>query len=227
MTTPVMQQLAAAQVSKEVPVNENFQSIEWSAVYARDPETTAALTWGYLGGRWSGFDNAEGTLALVGGSPTTTNYIVANRNTGAVSVSQASTNWDNHADYARVYRVVASGSAVESWEDHRAGLHGLHGVRKAQKRLAIAIGGSPTGYVLAEIQAASDILEFTGTLTENETVTVPTVVDQWIVFNNCSGSPPFTLAVKTASGTGIAIDQGKRAILYCDGTNVVRASADV
>ena len=97
----------------------------------------------------------------------------------------------------------------------------------SQKRLAIAIGGSPTGYVLSAIQAASEILEFTGTLTENETVTVPAVVDQWIVFNNCSGSPPFTLTVKTAAGNGIAVEQGKRAILYCDGTNVVRATADV
>jgi hypothetical protein len=227
LTTPIMQQLAAAQVSKEVPVNENFQSVEWSAVYARDPETTSALTWGYLGGRWGGHSVAEGTLTLVGGSPTTVNYIVAARLTGVLSVAQNQTNWNNYADYARVYTVTASGSAVESWEDYRAGLYGSHGPQKRLARIAIAIGGSPPSYTLNENEAACRILEFTGVPTENETVIVPTVVDEWIVYNNCSGSPPFSVTVKTSAGSGIAVEQGKRALLYCDGTNVVRASADV
>jgi hypothetical protein len=33
----------------------------------------------------------------------------------------------------------------------------------------------------------------------------------------------FTLTVKTAAGTGVAVTQGSASILYCDGTNVVAA----
>jgi hypothetical protein len=34
---------------------------------------------------------------------------------------------------------------------------------------------------------------------------------------------PYTLTVKTATGTGVARSQGSRTITYCDGTNVVAA----
>jgi hypothetical protein len=36
----------------------------------------------------------------------------------------------------------------------------------------------------------------------------------------------FTLTVKTTSGTGVAVTQGKRALLYADGTNVVQGLTD-
>jgi|SRR5882762_628742 len=70
----------------------------------------------------------------------------------------------------------------------------------------------------------SNIMEFTGILTANINVVIATITKQFTVFNNTTGA--FTLTVKTATGTGIAVGQGKRAILYCDGTNVVRVTAD-
>ncbi len=72
---------------------------------------------------------------------------------------------------------------------------------------------------------SANILEFTGALTANINVIVPVTAKQWTVFNNTTGA--FTLTVKTPAGTGIAIGQTKRAIVYADGTNVVRATADV
>jgi len=45
------------------------------------------------------------------------------------------------------------------------------------------------------------------------------------VFNNTTGA--FTVAVKTAAGTGVVVPPGQRAVVYCDGTNVLRATADV
>jgi len=70
----------------------------------------------------------------------------------------------------------------------------------------------------------SNIIEFTGVLTANINVVVALLTKSYIVFNNTTGA--FTLTVKTAAGTGITVGQGKRAILYCDGTNVVRVTAD-
>ena len=78
---------------------------------------------------------------------------------------------------------------------------------------------------LTDDETRTKILEFTGTLTGNVNVIVATVTQSWIVKNGTSGA--FTLTVKTSGGTGIAVASGKRAILYCDGVNVVRATADV
>lgn len=70
-------------------------------------------------------------------------------------------------------------------------------------------------------EAAYNILNFTGAITASINVIVPTSVRQWYFYNNTSGA--FTLTVKTAAGTGVAITQATRTILYCDGTNVVSA----
>lgn len=73
-------------------------------------------------------------------------------------------------------------------------------------------------------QSYSAVIEFTGALTANINVIVASLTKSWVFFNNTTGA--FTLTVKPATGTGIAIGQGKRAVLYFDGTNVVRASPD-
>ena len=63
------------------------------------------------------------------------------------------------------------------------------------------------------------ILIFTGVLTGNINVTVDATPWDWIVYNNTSGA--YSLTLKTTAGTGIAVAQGTRTPLECDGTNVV------
>ncbi len=48
---------------------------------------------------------------------------------------------------------------------------------------------------------------------------------RWTVFNNTSGGQ--AIQVIAASGTGIVIATGKTATVYCDGTNILRETADV
>jgi ribosomal protein S5 len=73
-------------------------------------------------------------------------------------------------------------------------------------------------------QSHSHIIEFTGILTGNINVIVTVQTFQFTVANKTSGA--FTLTIKTPSGTGITVGQGKRCILYCDGVNVVRVTPD-
>ena len=61
--------------------------------------------------------------------------------------------------------------------------------------------------------------KFTGALTGNRNIIVPATVQQYWVDNSTTGA--YTFTVKTASGSGQTISTGQRAILYCDGTNVV------
>lgn len=62
---------------------------------------------------------------------------------------------------------------------------------------------------------------FIGAITGNVNIIVPNTIQQYWVDNETTGA--FTLTVKTAAGTGIAVGQGSRNILYCDGVNVTNA----
>lgn len=118
MTFPSTQISSPPQASAEVIVNEAFETLEHVAVYGKRHATTTGLTWGYYGGRWAGFAITAGTVALTGSA---TNYVVAARVDGAVSVATSATNWDDLTNYARIYKLTTSTTAVTATEDHRAG----------------------------------------------------------------------------------------------------------
>lgn len=80
-------------------------------------------------------------------------------------------------------------------------------------------GGTDVTLTVAE--AGNKILKFTGLLTANINVIVPTTTTIWYIDNATTGS--FTLTVKTSAGSGVATAGGTHYILYGDGTNVVNA----
>lgn len=87
--------------------------------------------------------------------------------------------------------------------------------------LQIDIAGSGN-YTLTVSELNKTAYIFTGTLTGNRDIIVPTTAQQYWVSNQTSGS--YTLGIKTAAQSpAVTVAQGARAILYCDGTNVVDA----
>ena len=116
-STSPLDLIAADQAQKEVTANAAFNAASPATLYARRATTTALLTWGYHGGRWNGTAIANGTVTLTASGAT--NHIVALRSTGAVSTTTASTNWNNTADYLRLYKVMTNSTTVTSYEDHR------------------------------------------------------------------------------------------------------------
>lgn len=77
---------------------------------------------------------------------------------------------------------------------------------------------------LSEAQAQG--LTTTGLLTAARNVILPTIAGMaWDVFCNNTGA--FSTTFKTLAGTGIVVAQTKRARLKCDGTNIVRVTADL
>lgn len=106
---------------------------------------------------------------------------------------------------------------MTSYTDHRLAVPDVTG------RLAKAMADANTTLGFAEVR--NQILEFTGTLTAARNILLPIKPRQWTVFNNTAGG--FGLQFIGASGTGITVAAGKRAIVYADGTNIVRATADV
>lgn len=86
---------------------------------------------------------------------------------------------------------------------------------------SVNVAGSGT-YTLAGAELNRIAYSFTGVLTGNREVIVPATVQQYWVGNDTTGA--YTLEVKTSAGTGIILAQGQRAIVFCDGTNVLNAS---
>jgi hypothetical protein len=76
-------------------------------------------------------------------------------------------------------------------------------------------------YALSGTELNRVAYDFIGTLTGNREIIVPTTIQQYWISNSTTGA--YTLTVKTASGSGVIINQGARTIMYCNGTNVVAA----
>lgn len=114
----------SAQAQPEIYLNRNSLTLEHQAVYGRNQQYTGLLTWGWWGGRWSGFLVNAGYATL---SASSTNYMVVLRSTGAVSVSTIVTNWNDATLYARVYLITTNATTIASFEDHRVGVGGVLG----------------------------------------------------------------------------------------------------
>ena len=71
-------------------------------------------------------------------------------------------------------------------------------------------------------RAAIKITDSPSTLTTGRNIIVPAEAKPYIFINATAQ----TLTLKTSAGSGIAVAASKTALLYCDGTNVVRVTAD-
>lgn len=88
----------------------------------------------------------------------------------------------------------------------------------------VAVAGTGD-YTLSAAEQNKVLYKFTGVLTGNRNIIVPATIQQYWVDNSTTGA--FTFKVGTAAqiggGGGVAVTSGTRAVLYCDGTNVVDA----
>ena len=211
-STATYDPIVQSQAGKEITANAFFDAASPATTFGRRASTCSGLTWGYYGGTIQ-VDGvltqiANGTLTL---TASTTNYVETTR--GGV-VSKNTTGFT--AGSTPLCQVVTGTATVTSYTDYR--LQAL----PTTGRLALAMIDANT--TLTAAQARNAILEFTGTLTAARNIVLPLPVQQWTVFNNTTGG--FGLQFIGATGTGITVAAGKRAIVYSDGTNVVRVTAD-
>jgi len=120
-STTNLDPVTAVSYSKEVLVNALLDAASPATLYGRRASTTSGLTWGYYGGNVTKSDGtlaqiANGTLTLTASA---TNYAVAQKSDGVVSVASTTTNWNDNANYWRLYQVVAGTATVSSYTDDR------------------------------------------------------------------------------------------------------------
>jgi len=135
---------------------------------------------------------------------------------GATGTVQVGKGYEWHPGARWLYRVTTGASTVTSWTDWRGAQAWNNG------RLAKSLTDANT--LLTGMEQENDTLIFTGTLTAQRDLTLGDFWNAKTFYNNTTGG--FGLNVKTANGTGIVVAATKHAILYADGTNVVRITAD-
>ena len=214
-STPLLDLIAQSQSSKEVTANDLFNAGSPATLFGRRGSLCSGLSWFYYGGVMlvdgvlTAIANNAAALALTASA---TNYIEATR---AGVVSKNTTAFT--AGAIPLYTVVTGASTVTIYTDWREVVPPRHLTSNAAVTLTSA------DVTLTAAQARCRYLTISGTLTTNCAVIVP---NDWegIVFCNNAGA--FTTTIKTASGSGIVVAQTRRALLYADGTNVVRITAD-
>jgi hypothetical protein len=88
---------------------------------------------------------------------------------------------------------------------------------------SINVAGLSGTYTLTGSELNRIAYQFTGALAGNIEIVVPKTTQQYWVYNNTTGGS-YTLRVKTnTQSPGILVPRGSRAILYCDGNEVVDA----
>lgn len=115
-------------------------------------------------------------------------------------------------------RKQSLGSNVNSWGDTKVNEVFDAIDQSIDGYLAIALTGdvtlTTTNYSTAD-QAKRRIHKFTGTLSAAAAVTYPSV-EGWYFCINAAGA---AVTVKTSAGTGIAIPNGRAALVYCDASD--------
>ena len=209
--------IAEGQSQKEVTANGYFDASSPSILFGRRASTTGLLTWGFYGGEML----VDGVLTAIGNSSfaltaSATNFVEATR---AGSVLGNTTGFT--AGRIPLYEVVTNATTVTSYTDRRAWVQPLH--------VAGLLGRSMTAdanITLTAAEARNQVLRFTSTvsLTTTRDVIVPLAPQIWTVSNETTGAQ--SLRFIGATGTGITVANARRAIIFSDGTNIVRATAD-
>lgn len=209
--------------SQDIQANALYDAASPATLCGRRAASTSGLTWGYYGGNITKSDGtqttiANGTLTL---TASTTNYVVVQKSDGVVSVSITTTNWNDTANYWRLYSIVAGSSTVTSYTDERE-------------------IGRMTGVGTGLVAPVTKTTSFTLGSNENEvicngtatiTVTLP-AASSWVgrkvrvktiaAFTIVSASSNVVPLAGGAAGTAIlAATAGKYAELVSDGTNWV------
>jgi len=122
--------------------------------------------------------------------------------------------------------LMVTGENAGTWGDKtNTNLNLIQQAIAGYQEVSIAGGVQTTPLAMSDAalsNARNAVIKFTGTITGNQTVTIPDSIEKtYIILNSTTGA--FTVEFKTVSGTGVtfsATDKGVK-IVFSDGTNIV------
>lgn len=96
-------------------------------------------------------------------------------------------------------------------------------IQFAFTQLALSVTGGTT--TLTSSQASNIIQEYSGTLTSNQIIILPSTVQLYTVTNNTTGSYTLTFKTTAVGAATVNVSQGDSLVIICDGTNVYNAAS--
>ena len=195
---------------------QNYQTNLFSSSYTLGVQDRASL---YV---WTG--GSSGTITLPAAAAVGNGWFVSINNAGSgdLTVAPAGTETvDNAASLA--LRVDDSATFITdglNWYTVGFGQSAVF----AFDYTSINLAGAGATYTLTGAALNRISYKFVGALTNNVEIIVPATIQQYWVDNETTGA--YTLSIGTAvQSVPVPILAGSRLITYCDGTNVVQASA--
>ena len=96
----------------------------------------------------------------------------------------------------------------------------------AYTQLVKSVTGAAANITLTSAEGSNTIQEYTGTLSQNTTVTLPSTVQLYSLQNATTGSYSLTFKTSSGSGSTLAVASGQTAFAVCDGTNVFSTTSN-
>jgi len=171
---------------------------------------------------WTG---GAGTFTLPSASTVGANWFTIFKNDGA-GILTLQPNGTDTIDGNSIQQLQLNESIVLVSSGTTAGWYSYAYGRSNQfsyTELALVVTGGTT--TLSSTQASNTIQIYTGTLTSNQTIVVPSTVQLYTFTNNTTGSYTFTVKTSVTGGATVTIPQSNSLILVCDGTNVYNAAS--
>ncbi len=222
-STTHLDTISQSGASQDMTANALYDAASPATLYGRRVSTSSGLVWGYFGGNVTKSDGTQTTIAnsTVALTASATNYITAKKDDGSVYCSTSATNWNDTANYWRLYSVVAGASSVTSWTDERE-LGRMTGVgtglvAPVTKTTAFTLGANENEVICNGSASITATLP-TASAWVGRKVRIKTVAAYTVV----SASSNVVPLAGGAAGTAIlAATAGKYAELVSDGTNWV------
>jgi len=204
--------LIEGQGSQVAKANSLFDALAPAALYARNAAACSGLAIGLFDG-WVAINGVRTAISAYSGTlgASTISYVEANPASGAVSKNTTGFT----PGYWPLHKITTGTATVTSWEVQQ------HAMPRITGYLAKTLP-SDADYTLSAAEDNNDILVISGTLTATRNIVISLTPRQRTVHNNTGQSLQFI----GASGTGVTVATAKRAIIYSDGTNIVRVMAD-
>jgi len=166
---------------------------------------------------WTG---GAGTLTLTLASTLADNWFMFVRNSGTGALTLAGTGGNTINGSASIILqptdsaiIVCSGTTF-----YTVGLGRNTQFAFTQLSKAVTSGS----YTLTASEASNVIQKYTGTLTGNVTIVVPSTVQVYYIVNDTSGA--YTVTITTGSGGTAILTAGSQATLVCDSVNLYNAN---
>jgi len=202
-----------------------------------DPHPQYALKTGVQAQQYSSFTTTGASPAFIGSvTPNLTAYVNGHRFRAKFNenVNVASTININSrgarslkqydADGSKVDAVIAAGQSVDIEYDG-VDFVLLNPSSSSRGILSKNVAGG-VDVTLTPIESANEVLKFTGALTANINVIVPSLhIRSWIVQNNTTG--PHSILLKTSAGGGVDCSQERNTHVFTDGVNVYEPSRPI